>query len=72
MKNLDLPGMRLFLSLTLQCVQQFLSLGDLGGDNADSVGRGQAALPETAGLGPQGPALQLGSVSGQQVLLSCH
>lgn len=29
-------------------------------------------LPETAGLGPQGPALQLGSVSGQQVLLSCH
>lgn len=24
-------------------------------------------LPETAGLGPRGPALQLGSVSGQQV-----
>ena len=38
-----LPGRRLFLSLTLQCVQQFLSLGDLGGDNADSVGEGQAA-----------------------------
>lgn len=47
MKNLDLPWMRLFLSLTLQCVQQFLSLGDLGGDNADSVGGGQAESAET-------------------------
>ena len=47
MKNLDLPGMRLFFSLTLQCVQQFLSLSDRGGDDADSVGRGQAAAAGT-------------------------
>ena len=46
-KNLDLPGMRLFFSLTLQCVQQFLSLSDRGGDDADSVGRGQAAAAGT-------------------------
>ena len=48
MKTLDLPRVRIFLSLcTLQCMRQLLSLGDPVGDNADSVSRGQPAAAGT-------------------------
>lgn len=48
MKTLDLPRVRIFLSLfTLQCMQQLFSLVDPVGDNADSVSRGQPAAAGT-------------------------